>query len=228
MPELALRCIESWKRYCPDYELKLWNEDTFDIKTNKFVREAYVNKKYAFVTDYVRLYALYTIGGVYMDTDVEVLRPIDEFLTNHAFTGFEVTEAIPTGIMAAEKGNSWVKRELDYYTNLSFIRSNGAFNTTPNVQIITAHALAQGLIPNGCFQVLKGGVAIYPKDYFCPKSYVDGKIYLTDNTYTIHHFAGSWHNISPIEKKLTKVFGNVWGTRVWKLYNLCRKILFKL
>lgn len=228
MPELAVKCIESWKKHLPGYELHLWNEDNYDVNSNKFVKEAYHNKKYAFVTDVVRLYALYHFGGIYMDTDVEVLRPLDDFLEYPAFSGFEVEEAIPTGIMGSEKGSPWVKRELDYYENMSFILSNGAFNTKPNVQIITEHALALGLIPNGKFQIVNDELAIFPKDYFCPKSYVDGQIYLTERTYTIHHFAGSWHNEDRLNKSLKKLFGEVNGGRLYKLYHLLRKRLFRL
>lgn len=228
MPDLALKCIESWKKYLPEYELHLWNEDNFDVDSNKFVKEAYRNKKYAFVTDMVRLYALYNFGGIYMDTDVEVLRPLDEFLDYPAFSGFEVEEAIPTGIMGAEKGSTWARRELEYYKTQSFILPNGAFNTKPNVQIITEHALLHGLKPNGKFQIVNDELAIFPKDYFCPKSYVDGQIYLTENTFTIHHFAGSWHNEDKMSINLKKIFGEVNGGRLYKLYHLLRKRLFRL
>ena len=228
MPELAEKCIASWKKYLPEYEFKLWNEDTFDINSNRFVKEAYNNKKFAFVTDVVRLYALYNNGGIYMDTDVEVLKPLDDFLKYPAFSGFENDVAIPTGIMASEKGNEWVKRELSYYDNISFIRSNGAFNTKPNVQIITEHAYEMGFVANNEFQILNDELVIFPKDFFCPKSYVDGSITLTENTHCIHHFAGSWHNESKFEKKLKKVFGTKLGIRIYKLYNLIRKLILRL
>ena len=114
-PELALKCIESWKKYLPDYELKEWNEDIFDISRNQYVREAYENRKFAFVTDYVRLYAIYTEGGIYMDTDVEVVGRFDKFLHHHAFSGFETDGNVPTGMMAAEKGSVWAKDLLDQY-----------------------------------------------------------------------------------------------------------------
>ncbi len=228
MPEDAKRCIESWHKYLPEYEYRLWNEDNFDINSNKFVKEAYHSRKFAFVTDYVRLYALYSEGGVYMDTDVEVLRSLDEFLVYPAFSGFEVDEAIPTGIMGAEKGSSWAKRELEYYETQSFILPNGAYNTKPNVQIITEHAIQLGLVPNNQFQIVNLELAIFPKEYFCPKSYVDGKIRLTDNTYTIHHFAGSWHNEDKLFVKLKNMFGETWGGRIYKTKNLFRKIIFRL
>lgn len=223
MPQLAKDCLESWHKYLPEYEYRLWNEDSFDINSNKFVQEAYHRRKFAFVTDYVRLYALYHEGGVYMDTDVEVLKPLDEFLVYPAFSGFEVAEAIPTGIMAAEKGSTWAKREMEYYETQSFILPNGALNIKPNVQIITEYALKLGFVPNNKFQIINGEFAVFPKDYFCPKSYVDGQIYLTENTYTIHHFAGSWHSEDKTLTKLVKLFGKVWGHRFWKAKNLIRK-----
>ena len=228
MPEEAKRCLESWHKYLPDYEYRLWNEDSFNINSNKFVKEAYHSRKFAFVADYVRLFALYTEGGIYMDTDVEVLRPLDEFLLYPAFSGFEVDEAIPTGIMGAEKGNTWAKRELQYYETQSFILPNGAYNTKPNVQIITEHALKLGFVPNNQFQIINEELAIFPKDYFCPKSYYDGKIRLTDNTYTIHHFAGSWKKDDKLLNKLKKMFGENWGGRIYKTKNLFRKVVFRL
>ena len=228
MPEDAKRCIESWHKYLPEYEYRLWNEDNFDLNSNKFVKEAYHSRKFAFVTDYVRLYALYSEGGVYMDTDVEVLRSLDEFLAYPAFSGFEVDEAIPTGIMGAEKGSLWAKRELEYYETQSFILPNGAYNTKPNVQIITEHAMQLGLVPNNQFQIVNEELAIFPKDYFCPKSYVDGEIRLTANTYTIHHFAGSWHKEDKLLTKLKNTFGEKWGGRIYKTKNLFRKVVFRL
>ena len=111
--ELAEKCIASWKKYCPDYEIKRWDETNFDINQNRFCKEALENKKWAFVADYIRLKVLYDEGGIYMDADVEVINPIDEFLQCPGFSGFECTGYIPTGIMAAEKGNKWIKLMLE-------------------------------------------------------------------------------------------------------------------
>ncbi|WP_026485635.1 glycosyltransferase family 32 protein [Caldanaerobius polysaccharolyticus] len=191
MPKLNQRCIESWKKVLPDYELKLWNEDNFDININQFVKEAYEMKKWAFVTDYVRLYVLYNYGGIYMDTDVEVLKRLDPFLTHSAFSGFENQYYISTGIMGSEKGNKWISYLLDYYNDKRFILENG-LNTIPNTKIITELSKKYGLKTNNKYQVLKGDVHIYPSEYFCPVMFNSFKKNITRNTYTLHHFSGSW------------------------------------
>ena len=191
-PELALKCIESWKNYLPDYEIKEWNEDNFNLDLYPYVREAYDCRKFAFVTDVVRLYALYKEGGIYMDTDVEVLKPLDCFLDHIAFSGFENNNYVPTGIMASEKNSVWAKENLDYYEGRHFVKQDGSFDTTTNVIIITNYMLSKGLKPINKYQDFPGLVTMYPNDYFCPKSHGTGKIRLTENSYTIHHFSGSW------------------------------------
>lgn len=208
MPEMALKCIESWKKYLPEYKIKEWNEDNFDLDMYPYVREAYDNRKFAFVTDVVRLYALYNEGGIYMDTDVEVLKSLDPFLHHNAFSGFEDDKNIPTGIMASEKGGRWAKENLDYYNDKHFIKDDGTMDVTTNVQTITNIMLPYGLKQNNSYQDFPGLITFYPKDYFCPKSYKDGKIYTTKNTVTIHHFAGSW--LTQKEKRiiiLSKILG---------------------
>lgn len=205
-PELAKKCIESWKKYCSDYILKEWNEDNFDINSNKYVKQAYENRKFAFVTDYVRLYALYNEGGVYMDTDVEILKPIDIFLKHNAFSSFENNNMIPTGLMASQKGNVWIKDLLDEYANLEFIDKNGNMDLTTNVVRITNLTKDKyGLKLESSYQDLKDGiVTMYPHEYFCPKDWETGEIHLTENTYAIHHFSGSWHGEK--EKKQAKKY----------------------
>lgn len=144
------------------------------------------------MTDVVRLYALYHEGGIYMDTDVEVLKPLDCFLFHHAFSGFEDEQNISTGIMASEKGGRWVKDNMNYYEGRHFLRDDGSMDLTTNVTTITNNLLPLGLKRDNSFQDFPNLITIYPKEYFCPKSHDDGKIYLTSNSYTIHHFAGSW------------------------------------
>lgn len=192
LPEVSQKYIDSWKKYCPDYEIKEWNEDNFDISCNRYVKEAYDSKKFAFVTDYVRLFALYNEGGIYMDTDVEVLKPLDVFLKHKAFSSFENNDSIPTGLMASEKGGEWVKNLLDEYENMSFIKEDGSMDLTTNViRITNLTERMYGLIRKSSYQDL-GVLTLYPHEYFCPKDWDSGNIYLTDNTYAIHHFNGSW------------------------------------
>lgn len=190
-PELAVKCIASWKEFCPDYKIIEWNEQNFDIASNAYVRQAYEAKKYAFVTDYVRLYAMYTIGGVYMDTDVMVLRNLDPYLIHDAFSGFESTTKIPTGIMAAEKHNPLMRELLGYYDTAVFTNSDGSMNMTTNVEIITNMLTPKGFVPNGQFQIV-GGFALYPQNVFCPEhKKLNNEAYMKE-TATIHYFAGSW------------------------------------
>ncbi len=203
MPELANKCIASWKKYLPEYELRLWNEDTFDLESHPFTKEAYEARKFAFITDYVRLWALYNYGGIYMDTDVEVLGPLDEFLIHPAFSGFEDETHIPTGIMASEKNGVWAGEQLVYYDGRHFRLPDGTLDTTTNVVIMCQNMSAEGFVLKNSRQNFRGIIEIYPKDYFCPKSYVTGKIQLTANTRTIHHFAGSWH--TPWQKFKMKI-----------------------
>ena len=191
-PEQAIKCIDSWKKYLPDYQLKEWNEDNFDITQNQYVREAYENRKFAFVTDYVRLYALFHEGGVYMDTDVETLGNYDVFLHHHAFSGFETDGNVPTGMMAAEKGSVWAKELLEQYNDRLFVQPDGSFDMTTNTHVITKYMIDKGLVLNNTYQDFPGLCTMYPADYFCPKDHRTGKIHRTKNTVCIHHFAGSW------------------------------------
>ena len=201
-PKLAVRCMKSWKKYCRDFALIEWNEDNFDIeKAPLYVRQAYEAKKWAFVTDYVRLYALFYYGGIYMDTDVEVLKALEEFLHLKGFSGFEDESLVPTGIMASQKEHHLIKEWLAEYESKQFILQDGSRNTETNVVAITRSMEKHGLRLDNSLQTVED-FTFYPKDYFCPKSYYDGKIYKTGNTYTIHHFAGSW--LSDEERKMDK------------------------
>ena len=191
--ELAEKCIASWKKYCPDFEIKRWDETNFDINQNRFCKEAYENKKWAFVADYIRLKVLYDEGGIYMDADVEVVKPLDDFLKYPAFSGFENETMIPTGIIASEKHNNWIKGLLKDYDNRKFILDDGSCDLTTNVVLITENTKKQhpNLKLNNTFQQFDD-VVFFTKDVFCPLSYKTRKLKTTDHTYTIHWFAGSW------------------------------------
>ncbi len=191
LPELAQNCIASWKKYCPDYEIVEWNENNFDVHCNQYCSEAYAAKKWAFVSDVARLYALVTEGGIYMDTDVEVLQPLDQFLELEAFSGFEAFDRIPTGIMAAAKGHPMFTELLNDYNNDSFLNADGTPNLTTNVTRITDNCLKHGLVLNNTKQTVNG-FTLFPNDYFCPKDCDTKVLTITENTHTIHHFDGSW------------------------------------
>ncbi|MEA4831276.1 hypothetical protein SDC9_117000 [bioreactor metagenome] len=229
---LTQKCIRSWQKYLPDYEIKLWNENNFDISMNRFCKEAYEQKKYAFVSDYVRIYLLYYYGGIYMDTDVEVVKPFpDEFINCEAFSGFESTKTIPTGIMASKAYHPFFKELLAYYDNISFVLNDGQLNTTTNVKIITDICLNHGFLPNGKKQVISG-FTLYPQTYFCPLSHDSAETLFSDNTYTIHHFNGSWCDrktqfvgnwYRKYQPKYKKIYGENIALIIYKcLYNYFR------
>lgn len=209
LSELAKSCIASWEEYCPDYKIVLWNESNFDVNSHTYVREAYKEGKYAFVTDYVRLYVLYHYGGIYMDSDVEILKPLDKFLTSKAFTGCENTEMCVTGLMAAEAKHSWIEELLSYYDNRSFYLEDGTIDVKTNTKVITEITMKNyGWERKDTIQNLREDLKIYPSDYFCAKNWRTGEINKTPNTYAIHHFSGSWHTKSDkIKSKILKFLG---------------------
>lgn len=216
LPELALKCIESWKKYCPNYEIKRWDETNFNLNYNDYVREAYDAKKWAFVTDVVRLYVLVNYGGIYMDTDVEIIKPLDEILKFEAVSGFEDKKNIPTGLMACQKGQKLFTEFLHEYDNIHFMGSDGAYDTTTNVVRITNICRKYGFVPNNKLQSIQN-FTIFPKDYFCPKDYKTGEVNITKNTIAIHHFEGSW--LTDTQKKViqdSQKFRRIFGYKLGK------------
>ena len=167
MPELAQRCIESWHKFLPDYEYKLWNEESFDVNMIPYTKEAYEARKFAFVTDYVRLWALYNEGGIYMDTDVEILKPLDDLLHLPAFTGYEGSKTQPpvTGLMASASHGEWVKEQLDAYQNAHFIKEDGSFDLTTNTFRISSIMRGNGFIQDGKYSIYKD-LHVFPTDFF--------------------------------------------------------------
>lgn len=192
MPEEVRKYISTWKKYCPDYKIQQWNEANFDVTQNAYCYEAYQAKKWAFVADYARLKVLEQFGGIYMDTDIEVCQNLDSFLQYNAFLGFETEGKLQTGVIGSCKNGEWIHNLLSHYASRHFIQE-GRMDFTTNVEIISKITKTKyGILLNNTFQVFGDNNAIFPFDYFCAKDMMDGKIKRTKNTYTIHHFAGSW------------------------------------
>ena len=221
MPDLAIRCIESWHKYMPDYQYKLWNEENFNIDCNDYVREAYVAKKYAFVSDYVRLYALYSEGGIYMDTDVEVIKAYDDLLSLNGFIGYEGTKYSPlgTGTIASVAGGEWVQEQLHAYDHIHFLQPDGTYDLTTNPIRITSLMKMNGFVQNGKEQDYKD-MHIFPVDYFCPRQ-TTGEYLLTKNTYCDHHFTGLWNDT---RKNTLNLFRFLNPTCMSRLIKFKRKI----
>lgn len=195
LDKLSIKCMKTWKKILPEYEIIQWDDKRCKtiIENNSYARQAYEEKKYAFVSDYIRLYALHTYGGIYMDTDVEIIKNLDCFLNYSAFTSFESDKYIPTALLASEKNGEWIGHLLKYYDNKNFRSNDGSLDFTTNVEIITNMSKEFGFIPNGQEQVLKGDVHIFSKEYFCPLDTKNSKFdNITENTYAIHLFNGSW------------------------------------
>lgn len=201
-PELTKKCINSWKNNCRDYQIIEWNEDNFSVQDAPlYVRQAYEAKKWAFVADYVRLKAMVDFGGIYMDTDVELIKPIDRYLKNRAFVGFEDSgKYIQTGVMACEKGFELFEEFLSYYDGIPFVNDDGTYNMRSNADMITEICQKYGFSPNGEYQVVNE-LAIYPPEYFCPVDQHTLLLHKTKNTVSIHWFAESW--ISEEERQKT-------------------------
>lgn len=193
LPKSAKKCIASWKKYCPDYEIIEWNESNYDFTKNQYMREALEAKKWGFVPDYARLDIIYKHGGIYLDTDVEIIKSFDSLLENKGFAGFESKEYVALGLgFGAEAGNPVIKALLDSYDDLHFINKDGSLNMVPSPQLNTVTLANIGLVRNGEKQLINDSFTIFPPEYFCPKSFYDGVIRRTKKTYSIHHFDASW------------------------------------
>lgn len=190
--KLIQTCMKSWAQHLNDYVLMEWNEEQFDVDRHPYVKQAYEAKKYAFVSDYVRLHALYHYGGIYLDTDVEVLQPLDRFLSHEAFSGFEDERYLQSGLFGAVPGHPWIKQLLDSYERRTFVQGDGTSDLTTNTAMMTEQCRQHGLVMNGTFQVLNNGVTLYPRTFFSPYDYRDGRSHLSPDSYAIHHYAQSW------------------------------------
>lgn len=224
-PQLIEKCIASWEKKCPDWEIIEWNEHNFDIYCNVFCRQAYENKKWAFVSDYARFYVLNMFGGVYLDTDVEVIKPLDVFLSNKLFAGYETDNWVAPGlILGSIPEHPILKKLLDLYDNISFINEDGSENCKTVGKFFTAVLNDYGFKLNGKYQELEG-VAIYPKDFFCPLNDLTGVMKKTKNTHTIHWYSKSWLPTKiRIRTKITRVCHRVFGIQCFDWIKRIRKL----
>ena len=232
LPPLAKKCISSWRKYLPDYEIREWNENNFDVSEIDYIREAYAAKKYAFVSDYARFKILYEYGGIYFDVDVEVLKPLDDILKRGGFmgleqdvtTGMDETNCVNPGLgLACAPGLGLYKELINLYSNLRFEIAPGVYNEKTVVQYMSETLLKRGLkIKSGIMEF--EGLFIYPTEYFCPKSIVTGEINLTENSYTIHHYTASWFSLL---KRVRMFLGQVGRRYFPKTMKLIRKLIHK-
>jgi len=203
--ELILKCMESWKEFCPDYKIIEWNEGNFDLSVCPYVQEAYEAKKWAFVTDYVRVWALNQFGGVYLDTDVEIRASLDSFLAHDAFTGFERPDLPFTAVFGCKKNHSFTEIILHSYDGRHFVLEDGSFDMKTNTESVTELLVNHyGIRLDNSVQHTHDGLYIYPNDFFCPKSHSDNVVRITQNTYAIHWFDGSWMN-ADVKKKHQRI-----------------------
>ena len=192
MPEMTQECIASWHKHMPDWKYKLWSENNFDVNNILYTKEAYNAGKYAFVSDFVRLWALCNEGGLYLDTDVEVFKSFDDLMAYPAFGGFEGSKHLPVGtcVMASEANGVWVREQLENYMNRHFLNADGSFDLTTNVQFISAKMREHGFQQNGKEQDYKD-FHVFPVEYFCPRQ-TTGEYIRTDKTYCDHLGMASW------------------------------------
>lgn len=216
MPNLAPKCIKSWKKHCPDYEIICHTEDTVDLLQNRYMREAYEAGKWAFVSDVARLKILYENGGIYLDTDVELLKSLDDLLPSGGFMGFDEKGIVATGLgFGAEKGNTIVGEFLKDYEDIPFVLPDGSFDLTPCPDRNTETLKRLGMdVQNTCQTFMD--MTFLPSDYLCPMDYYTGKTKITKNTYSIHHYSASW--TSNVTKRTTRI-KRIIGVKLYnKLY----------
>lgn len=232
--EIVLKCIESWKRFFPDYKIIEWNEDNFDLTICEYVKEAYSLEKWAFVSDFARFWVLYQYGGIYFDTDVEVVKSFSEIINVGGFLGREYhkdnTYPVNPGLgMAAEKGCSLLQELLDYYSMLHFSNADSSKNLKTIVdytsEILKNHGLT---MDKDKFQQV-AGIQIYPSEYFSPQNMYTGEVKQTDRTRSIHYYAGSWDTITVQEGlKIKREAVARYGVHLGKIVYLVRYSIFIL
>lgn len=210
-PDIVEKCLNSWNEFLYDYKIIEWNEDNFDINSNDYVKQAYEAKKFAFVSDYVRVYALYNYGGIYFDTDVEVFKSFDDLLEHESLWGFEEKNYIATSTIGAQKGNKLIGEFLELYRDKCFIKNDGSFDDFTNVAMVTDMLKNKGIKLDGTYQSIEGAT-IYSQTYFSPYDYINCRKIITEDTYCMHHFYKSWLPTSTrlkcnVKKSIAKLIG---------------------
>lgn len=207
LPNSVKKCIKSWKKFCPDYEIIEWNESNYDVNKIPFIQQAYQAKKYAFVSDYARLDIIHSEGGIYLDTDVELLKNLDPLLVNQCFLAMELPGLVATGLgFGAQKGHWFLKENIGFYHKLNF----DANNIITCVNITTDLLKKYDLTSDNSKQTLKDMI-ILPTEYFCPMNYQTKEIKITEKTYSIHHYDASWQSN---KMKLKTLLKNILGVRL--------------
>lgn len=226
-PEKIQKCIDSWKQFLPDYDIVRWDLKRFPLEKSIWVKQAYENRKYAFAADYIRLYALYTEGGIYLDSDVELLKSFNDLLYLPYFICKENSpQGMEAAVIGAEKGCCWIDKCLAYYEGRYFVEESGKMNVKvlPSIMkcSIEQYYTIQYINNPDDFILEKEVVNVLPCDYFSPKSYVTKKINITNKTYAIHHFAGTWQ---PFWKKIVLLVWVPFSVKFPNLANMLKKFL---
>lgn len=202
-PQMIQDCINSWKKYCPGYEIKQWDESNYNVNKNPYTRAAYKSKKWAFLTDYVRLDILYQHGGIYMDIDVKLIKSLDLLIQKGPFMAFEQRGRVNTGVgFACEPGNLIVQENKRYYEEHSFNDNKGKFNPEICVKITTEILERHGLNYKEDATQTIGDFTVYSSDYFSPKKMGTNKVNLTSNTFGIHLYASSWYKGNSVVRNI--------------------------
>ncbi|WP_278627391.1 glycosyltransferase family 32 protein [Thomasclavelia cocleata] len=210
-PESVRKCIENWKKVCPDYEIICWDESNYDINSNTYIKQAYEAQKWAFVSDYARLDILYHNGGIYLDTDVELLKSPSNLLKNKIFMGLDriCIEGhgefwVSTGLgFGSEKRNKQLLEFMGLYNDKLFIKADNSLDLTPTPIIITDYLKAKGFVDEDKFQYIDD-LIIYPTEYFAPKNFITNDLNITSNTYSIHHYDNSWNKKQTMKYRILK------------------------
>lgn len=212
-----LSYISSWEKYLPEYQIIEWNEDNFDINSNEYVREAYMSNKYAFVSDVARLQALYTYGGIYFDTDIEVRSSLDSYLDSSLILAFESNTILMSAFLAAKKNNNIIKEFLDIYSDMNFVNQDGSFNNIANTVYLTNIMKKRGLILDNNKQELLDGTKVYPMEIFGAFDADNSCFVISNNTVLVHRCLASW--IDPKKRlmfKLKRIISAILGREKYK------------